>query len=137
VTRQPNGAVGPARNRHDAADKNEFTTHLSEARIRDLVKNEVRRLLMRIVDDGPSAYTTRRGDAPPGWADERWHAVARTIPGAHKPGRWWVVPRTAYDRWVAGQSETQPATANDAPPAKWDPLASLEAARARRARGPR
>jgi hypothetical protein len=104
-------------------------------RVRELVRNEVRRLLMRIVDDGPAAYTTRRGDAPPGWADERWHSAAPTIPGAHRPGRWWVVPRTAYDAWIAGQSTAlQSDVLHDAPPEKWDPLANIEDARARRAR---
>jgi hypothetical protein len=102
-----------------------------ELDVRRIVREEFRAMLGRLVDTRPDAYTTRRGHEPPGWAAERWRETAPTIPGAHKPGRWWVVPVASYEAWVARQNSSPtpgaaPATTT-ATPRPWHPRMSAEA----------
>jgi hypothetical protein len=56
-------------------------------------------------------FSTRRGFEPPEFLgrSKKWRNVAPSIPGAVKVGRWFVVPRDAYARWV--QSCATPAVA--------------------------
>lgn len=69
-------------------------------------------------------YTSRKGHGPPGASEERWKVIAPSIPGAHKPGRWWVVSRVAYEAWaVAGTPTPAPESTEGKP---WDPKSVLD-----------
>lgn len=73
-------------------------------------------------------YSTRRGAAPPGWSLDAWRVAAPKIPGAHKPGRWWVVSKVAYEAWVASKSGAAMPATNGTTPANdsWDPSSVLD-----------
>ncbi len=78
-------------------------------------------------------YSTRRGHGPPGVSEERWRTLAPTIPGAHKPGRWWLVPRPSYEAWASTSTPAPaPTAANDGP--EWDPASVLAELGLRRSR---
>jgi hypothetical protein len=96
---------------------------LRRAVVRDVVAILVGALA---ATDKPSVYSTRRGCAPPGFADRAWKALAPTLPGATKRGRWTVVARADFDRWEAAQGATSGATsaANDTTSEPWSPETS-------------
>jgi hypothetical protein len=91
----------------------------------------IRELLERLtLGASQTPFSTRRGQEPPGFVGRRkaWRAVATTIPGATKSGRWWYVERATYAAWLASQATTPapttPPPANDAG-APWTPCAAL------------
>ena len=63
------------------------------------------------VPSKPDVYSTRKGHAPPGYADKSWKQVAPTIPGAVTRGRWIVVPRDDFEVWETNQARTTPQVA--------------------------
>jgi hypothetical protein len=102
------------------------STPIDVGQLRSIVRDEVRRMLAPLMKDAPTHYSTRRGHAPPGWSVEAWRTVAATIPGSYTPGRWTIVPRAAFDAWIASRSTSTRAStapANDAP--VWDPSSVL------------
>jgi len=76
-------------------------------------------------------YSSRKGCGAPGYSDERWKSVARQI--GVKRGRWHFVTAEELSAYEAGQAPKAIAE-NAALPERWDPLANIEDARARRAR---
>jgi hypothetical protein len=111
---------------------------LGPEQVRAIAREEFRRLLGRLVADEPAAYSTRRGGPrPPGVSAEAWREQAPQIPGARKPGRWWIVPAAAYEAWIAARSTTptSPAPATDTP--IWDPESVVVELGLRRGGGPR
>ena len=122
MTPKANGAVGPARNRHDAADKHvERTTRIDEREVRRVVRDELRRMLARLVDDD-RVYSTRRGCAPEGYSRDAWRDLARRI-GVPR-GRYWVVTQAQLAAYEAGQAAPPP-PANDAPASTWTPADAM------------
>lgn len=67
-------------------------------------------------------FTTRRGEGPPGFSHRCWRALAKSIPGARRHGRWFVVSVEAFDRWMdsRGQGQGCPTVTS-----KWSPRAAL------------
>jgi len=88
---------------------------------------------LRGVDAPP--YSTRHGHGPEAWGERRWRAVAPTIPGAYRPAgtRWTLVPRAAFDAWLASQAPAPAPTVTPAAP--WHPSHEAGALDARRREG--
>lgn len=60
----------------------------------------------------PEFYTTHKGGPHLPGKSRHWMVRnARTIPGAHKVGRDWIVPRAAYEAWLTALDARQCATA--------------------------
>jgi hypothetical protein len=76
-----------------------------EALARAVAPLVVAQLAMALGASG-APFSTRRGSEPPEFVGraKKWRSVAPTIPGATKIGRWVVVPRDAYGRWLEDQS---------------------------------
>lgn len=75
-----------------------------------------------------ATYSTRvDGPVPPEFAGRRraWLAIAPTIPGAVRLGRWWSIPRDAYERWLKAHAAAPQmgAPAAAAVEAEWSPAA--------------
>jgi hypothetical protein len=89
--------------------------HDLEALAKEVAPHVVRILLEQLslaranVD---AQFSTREGLEPPEFVGRRraWLATAKTIPGAIKIGRWWLVPRPAYAAWLTSRA-TVPASA--------------------------
>jgi hypothetical protein len=77
-------------------------------------------------------YSTRRGREPAEFKgrSRKWRAAAATIPGSAKIGRWVVVPRDAYAKWIAAQATPamQTSLPTNAADEEWTPRRALEAA---------
>jgi hypothetical protein len=137
VTTKANGDAVPVRKRRVAADENQFTTPLTEREVRRIWRDELRLFLLRMVSilgGEIDSYSSRLGHGAPGLSAEENRRIARAI-GVRR-GRWWVYTAEQLAAYERGDTDRR-TPANDSPPAPWDPLASLEAARARRARGAR
>jgi hypothetical protein len=81
-----------------------------------------------------SPYSTRRGHEPPEFSGrpKAWRALASTIPGAVRLGRWVSVPRRAWVAWIESQSSPAPLVQRDPKPVNdsesWSPRRALEQA---------
>jgi len=78
---------------------------LDEAAVRRIVREELDSLLRRLlaVADEPRTYSTRKGEAPPGYSREAWRALAHTI-GARR-GRYWYVDAARLEAHERGTRE--------------------------------
>jgi hypothetical protein len=94
------------------------TGALTPEDVKALVRAELRGLLTKLLDDRPTAYSSRRGHGPPGYAERDWKALAKRL-GVRR-GRWWVVERSALEAYEA-RRDSKPG--NDAPAtaATWTP----------------
>jgi hypothetical protein len=73
----------------------------------------------------PASYSTRAGEALPGYPRDEWRRVARAI--GTKRGRWWVVTVEVleeHERRVSLGAVHSDTPANDAGP-EWSPSAAL------------
>jgi hypothetical protein len=96
--------------------------------VRAIIRAEWHSFLARAFND--QTFSTRAGCAPPGYARDAWRALARKI--GCKRGRYWVVRAEQ----LALYEQRDRGSISNAPPATvWNALASVEAARARRAGG--
>lgn len=59
-------------------------------------------------DSEDDVFTTKPGEGPPGISHRRWRKLAPTIPGAHRPSRWWVVARRQYFDFMRSHSQRRP-----------------------------
>jgi len=102
----------------------------------EAARAEVRTIFAAVASPKPSFYSTRRGHAPAGYPDERWKAVAPTIPGAVRRGRWVVISREAVEAFEAAQlaPSTPAATPMEAAASSWSPGAALARAKLRAVR---
>lgn len=79
------------------------TQIVNREELRALVREELRTILGAALAQKPAVYSSRRGRGPEGMSEDRWKALAPTIPGAVKRGRWWVVSRDAFEAYEASQ----------------------------------
>lgn len=81
--------------------------------------------LAAVLSTTADPYSTRAGGEPPEFRAraKKWRAVAPSIPGAVRLGRWVSVPRAAYAAWV----ESQATPAKSANASAWSPAAALRA----------
>jgi hypothetical protein len=92
---------------------------IDERTVRALVRDELRRMLAR----EERVYSTRAGDAPPGYGREAWRAIAHAI--GTKRGRYWYVTAEQLETYER-QRDAKPA--NDSPkPSTWHPRMAGEA----------
>jgi hypothetical protein len=120
---------GLSQGHHDAAEGHceHSTVDVAELEAR-ITANVLGRIALALAGPTkPSHYSRRRGCAPPGRSDRNWKAIARTVPGASKPGRWWIVPVSDYEAWERSQSRRAPpaVTANDHGPSTWTPAQAM------------
>ncbi|MDP9035704.1 MAG: hypothetical protein M3O50_12940 [Myxococcota bacterium] len=95
--------------------------------VRAIVRAELRAMFGRVLEEPGEPYSTRKGREPEEFRGQakRWRAVAPTIPGAVRIGRWWSVSRANYAAWCGG-ARTDP---TPAPTARaWDPYDAIEKA---------
>ena len=104
---------------------------IDERQVRALIRDELRRLLGRLVEDD-CVYSTRNGCAPPGYSRDTWRCLARRI--GVKRGRYYVV--TAEHLAAHERGETVK-PANDPQPSTWTPADAAEAVGLRKACGSR
>jgi hypothetical protein len=108
------------------------TPPLSPEDVRALVRAELRGLLVKLLDDRPTVYSSRKGHHAPGYAEREWKALAKRL-GVRR-GRWWVVERSVLEAYEA-QGDGKPQNDTAAPtPSTWSPAAALAEAGLRRAR---
>lgn len=126
--------AGCTRHRDPVAATTDGSTVLSLREVRRIARAVAPLLVAQLAAalmgaaDRTTVYSSRRGHGPPGYADDAWRALARQI--GTRRGRWYVVTADALAAHEAGGHRHPIAGAT---PTTWDPVASLEAARARRA----
>lgn len=109
------------------------TGPLDERAVRALVRDELRRMLARLVADD-RVYSTREGCAPPGYSRDAWRSLARRL-GVRR-GRYWYVSAEQLEAYERGDRDAKPA--NDPAPARpWHPSMAAEARGMRTAGGSR
>ena len=104
--------------------------------VRELVPELVAEILPRILagiaarmtaPGKPNAYSTRKGHGPEGLSDRLWKAVAPTIPGYVRRGRWGFVSREDFEQWERSRSAAPAATkpSNDVARSTWTPAQAM------------
>jgi hypothetical protein len=105
------------------AANNQDAATLDARKVREIVRDEVRRLLGRMFTD-ERTYSTRAGCGPEGYSRDPWRDLARRI--GRKRGRYFVVTAAELDAHERGDRDPKPA--NDAPaPEPWHPRMAARA----------
>jgi hypothetical protein len=115
------------------------------ALVRDLVPELVEEILPRVLagiaarmiaPGRPTAYSTRKGHGPEGLSERRWKAVAPTIPGYVRRGRWGFVSHEDFEQWERSRSTAPAATkpSNDVARSTWTPAQAMAECGLRRER---
>jgi hypothetical protein len=101
--------------------RTQHSTPLDAEQVRAIARDEIRQMLGRLLADEPATYSTRAGQAPPGYSRDVWRAVARAI--GTRRGRWWVVTRAQLAAHERAQGTAATSAENDSEP--WTPAAAL------------
>ena len=116
-----------AATQHDAAS-------LAAHEVREIVRDELRRMFGRVLGADDRTYSTRAGCSPDGYSRDAWRDLARRI--GRRRGRYWVVTSQELDTHERG--ERDPKQSNDrSATSTWSPAVAARSLGLRPAGGAR